>query len=129
MQVSKVFHTQEFTAETGKEAYLRACTWYAKYVMNKNSKVEVTKVLFKAEMIEGRDSPTCKLELYTLFDDTDFNKGRCDACAQFHSLFYINEQYNCQKCSQSGYRADLDKRTGRIADYYKQQLNATLQKL
>lgn len=126
MQISKVFHTQEFVGETNKEAYLKACSWYAQYVMSKKSKVEVKKVLFKAEMLDGRDSPTCKLELYTIFDDNDFNKGRCAACEQFHSLFYVNEQYNCQKCSQRGYRDDLDKKLGRIASWFKKQLDVTM---
>ena len=124
----KKFYEREFKAEDSKNAYLKACKFVASNIISKGSKVEVSKVTWDVVRVEG-DLPTFRLTLYYKFDDTDFMKQSCDACKEFHKSFFINENYNCNRCNKVGYEKNIEQRLLTGAEYFRKMLDDELNKL
>ena len=124
----KKFYEREFKAEDSKNAYLKACKFVASNIISKGSKVEVSKVTWDVVRVEG-DLPTFCLTLYYKFDDTDFMKQSCDACKEFHKSFFINENYNCNRCNKVGYEKNIEQRLLTGAEYFRKMLDDELNKL
>ena len=78
--------------------------------------------------VEG-DLPTFRLTLYYKFDDTDFMKQTCEACKQFHKSFFINENFNCNRCNKVGYEKRIEQKLLIGAEYVRKMLEDELNKL
>jgi hypothetical protein len=108
MKFTVKFFERNFSAETSKEAYLKVCKWVAVNVINK---VEVSDSLIKISRDkEVNDLPTFKLELFAQLDDVEERKRFCDRCQEFHKLFYINQQFNCDKCNMIAFSENMKSR-------------------
>lgn len=117
MEHATKFYSREFSGSTTKEAYLKACKWVAKNILTDNEIAQdVTWRITKSE-----DLPLVVLELYAFVKDTEHVKSFCGACKQFHSLFYINQQQNCNGCNMMAYRSQAEKK-GLIKKGYKLKL-------
>lgn len=123
------FYERKFRAEDAKEAYLRACKFVASNIISKGSKVEVSKVTWDVVRIEEESLPTFQLSLYYKFDDTDFMERTCNACKQFHSSFFINENFNCNRCNKVGYEKNVSQKLAIGAEYLRQKLEEELSAL
>ena len=122
------FYEREFKDEDPKKAYLKASKFVASNIISKGSKVEVSKVTWDVVRVE-RDLPTFRLTLYYKFDDTDFMKQTCDACKQFHKSFFINENFNCDRCNKVGYEKNIEQKLLIGTDYFRKLLDDELNKL
>lgn len=125
------FYEREFKAKDSKEAYLKACKFVASNIVSKDSKVEVTKVVWDVVRIEDKEEnlPTFRLTLYFKFDDTEFMQQTCNACKQFHKSFFINENYNCSRCNKVGYESNIKNKLSIGASYFIKLLDDELNKL
>lgn len=125
------FYERKFRAANAKDAYLKACKFVASNIVSKGSKVEVSKVTWDVTPVEDANEglPTFQLSLYYKFDDTEFMKQTCDACKQFHSSFFINENFNCNRCNKAGYEKNVSKRLTTGAEYLRKMLDDELDSL
>ena len=125
------FYERSFRAENSKDAYLKACKFVASNIISKGSKVEASKVtwdIIRVDTEEG-DLPTFMLSLYYKFDDTEFMKSTCEACKEFHKLFFINEDFNCSRCNKIGYERNLNQKLSIGSEYFKKMLDDELNNL
>ena len=122
----KKFYEKEFTSESSKTAYLRACKFVAKNIVSESSKVEAEKVIWDIVKVQSDGLPTFRLSLYYKFDDTEFMKKTCDACKEFHKSFFINENFNCNRCNKVGYEKNLEQKLMIGADYLEKILDDEL---
>lgn len=122
LKVTVKFFEKLFTGETSKDAYLNACKWVAKHVV---SKVEIGETFWKTEKIEA-DLPTFKLELHAMLDAEESTKGFCDKCQEFHRSFYINQQFNCDKCNYTAFKKQVGQKLIIKKDWRLERLNAIL---
>jgi hypothetical protein len=104
MKTAVKFYEQLFEHEDSKKAYLMACKWLAKNVI---SKVEVSDSQYKITKENGTSLPTFKLELFAMLDDKEERKSFCERCREFHKLFYINQQFNCNKCNMMAFQENM----------------------
>lgn len=125
------FYERTFKAEKVKDAYMKACKFVASNIINKESKVEVTKVTWDIVRVEDdkSDLPTFRLSLYYKFDDTEFMKKTCEACQEFHKSFFINEEFNCNRCNKVGYEKNVNQKLSVGSEYLKRLLENELNKL
>lgn len=123
------FYEREFRAENPKEAYLKACKFVASNIVNKGSKVEASKVTWDVSHVKNDEGlPTFRLTLYYKFDDTDFMQSTCNACKQFHKSFFINENYDCDRCKKVGYEKNIQQKLLIGSDYLRKLLDDELNK-
>jgi len=98
---------KEFSAESNKKAYLKACKWLAINVLNK---IEIIGDLtYGFKKVETDGFPTFTLEIYGVFDDDKLQKSFCRKCQEFHHAFFINQQYNCNSCNMIALREQKKK--------------------
>ena len=128
----KKFYERKFVAKESKDAYLKACKFVASNVISKASKVEATKVTWDILPVETSgddDLPTFMLTLYIKFDDAEFSKMTCDKCKEFHQSFFINENFNCNRCNKVGYERNLDQKLDIAVDWFRRVLDDELNKM
>lgn len=123
------FYERKFKAENAKDAYLKACKFVAGNIINKESKVEASKVTWDVIRVEDEGLPTFMLTLYYKFDDTEFMVSTCNACKEFHKSFFINENFNCDRCNKVGYEKALNQKLLIGSEYFKEKLDYELNKL
>lgn len=99
---SKEFFRKSFTADTMKDAYLKACKWYATNVISKDE-LQSVQVEFEKTYTE-QQYPTVIIHLYATLNEEELRERHCKICKEFHSLFYINSQFNCDKCEANAYQ-------------------------
>lgn len=125
------FYTHSFKAEDSKNAYMKACKFVASNIISEKSKVEASKVTWSVQKVkvEEGDLPTFQLTLYYTFDDTEFMKKTCEACKQFHKSFFINENFNCDRCNKVGYERNVIQKLMIGSEYFKKMLDDELSSL
>lgn len=117
MEHATKFYSQKFSAATMKEAYMKACKWVATNILADD---EISKdVVWK--IIKSKDLPTVELVLYGVVNDTEHVKSFCGSCQEFHKLFYINQQQNCNNCNMKAYRSQAVEK-GRMKKSHKRKL-------
>lgn len=125
------FYEKEFKAEDSKTAYLKACKFVAKNIISEGSKVEASKVTWDVHRVDDshKGLPTFRLTLYYKFDDVKFMEQTCNACKQFHSSFFVNENFNCNRCNKVGYEKNVEQKLMIGAEYFSKILDDELNNL
>lgn len=104
MNLSKKIFEKDFVGSNTKNAYLKACKWVAQKIIGK---VEVGETLWSIEKVEA-SLPTFKLELHIMLDAKKTEKSFCERCKEMHKSFFINENYNCNRCNMKAFNKELD---------------------
>lgn len=108
MKVVVKFFKKSFKGAISKHAYLRAMKWVAQHVASKQSELGDVLIHITKQQDENQNLHQWNVELYGMYDDNNFVKSRCAACQQFHSSFFINQQFNCDRCNMASYRKAVD---------------------
>lgn len=105
------------TAENKKQAYLNGCKRIAKFVANDKYK----NISFSVEKNSERDNSF----IFTLFTNIDLSQDRskfCKMCKEFHTSFYINEEYNCSRCNLATFLAREKQKAEISKNFYKKSM-------
>lgn len=130
MKYIEKFYERKFIAEDTKTAYLKACKFVASNIVSEGSKVEADKVTWKVEKVNSDDGlPTFMLTLFYTFDDVEFMEKTCNACKEFHKSFFINENFNCDRCNKVGYAKNIQNKLLIGSEYFKKKLDSELDRL
>jgi hypothetical protein len=121
--VSKYFE-KDFVGSTGKDAYLKASKWVARFII---SKVEIGETFWSIVKVES-DSPTFRLQLFSAIEEKEHRTSFCDKCKEFHKAFYINQQYNCDACNLTAYQQNMEKRLQVKSVYREERLRYIMEK-
>ena len=104
-----------FSAENEKEAYLKGCKKLAKYMTSKKYK----NISFK---IDRKDNDTF---IFTLFTNLDLTKDKnqfCVLCKQYHTSFFVNEEYNCSRCNLNTFLKREEKKIRVSKNFYNSKI-------
>lgn len=113
----KELMSKQFTGDNMKEAYLKACKWYATNVLAKDELHNI-----QVEYEKDKQSPTVTIHLYVSMEEEVFRQEHCSICKEFHNSFFVNEPNNCNSCNVSGYQRRLDKSIKAKIEYYRKLL-------
>lgn len=109
------FYTVKFRGKNMKDAYLRACKWYATNVLSKD---ELQDVQVKYEKDE--QSPTVTLHLFATLDENTVRFEHCNICKEVHKSFLCNETLHCSDCKLGGYQKRVDQKIEVKRLYYRE---------
>lgn len=86
---------KRFRAESAKEAQLKALRWLAKNVV---SNPALTDVVYDIALEDDNGIKIAVLTLSVALQEDDVIVQHCRVCREFHKLFFINENANCNEC-------------------------------
>lgn len=118
MRVMNFLDEIEFTGNDSKKAYLKASKWIAQNIISQNIK----NVVWNIEKI-SEDPVIFKVTLYVQTDLDEISKRKCEACKDFHTKFYINQQFNCDKCNMQALLATTREKLKIMSQYVKERIN------
>ena len=124
MQIGTKYFDIKFEAETAKEAYLKACKWVAKHIISDEG---LKDSVYK--FIKVRESPgyaEIRLEVFCALDDKDVQGRFCAVCKEFHSAFYVNFNYDCNRCNMITFRKRLQEALSIKKDFKRQNIGKKL---
>lgn len=110
-----------FSALTHKEAYMKAIKWIAKNIIS-NDELKDTEVKFVKDYMEGSKLPTITIILSVGIDEKEIKNQHCKCCKEFHKLFFINENCNCDWCNTKGFQDRCQFMLKGKKEYYKELL-------
>ena len=120
IKYSKEFFSKKFTAETMKEAYMSAVKWYSTNVISKDELHNVQVEFIK----EPNDEfPSITIHLYAVLNEDELRERYCKLCKESHSLFYMNSNYNCNRCEAKAYQARTDDMLRVKLEYYRELIS------
>lgn len=117
IEYSKEFFKKTFQAKTMKEAYLKAVKWYSTNVISKDEMHDVRVEFIKCTQ-DGL--PTIVIRLYAILSEDELRERYCNLCRESHSLFYMNSNYNCDRCEAKAYQRRTDDMLRVKLEYYKE---------
>lgn len=117
---SKEFFKKKFVAETMKIAYMDACKWYATNVLSKD---ELHNVQIEFEKNSKGEFPTVVIHLFAVLSENELRERYCKLCKESHSLFFMNHNYNCNRCEAKAYQLRTDDMLKVKLEYYRQLIS------
>ena len=98
-----------------KAAYLKACKWVSTNVISAKHKNVVWK-------IEKYSDSVIRLKLYCELDtDAEFN-SYCKMCKEFHTSFFLNDQYNCDACKLKSFLIRMSEKSKISKEYFRERI-------
>lgn len=94
-------YKQSFFAHNQKDSYLKAVKWYATNVLSKN----LTGVAATYE--KKKDTTEIILHVIIFIDEKETLERHCTCCKELHHSFFVNENYDCNKCKLNAYKKRL----------------------
>lgn len=95
------FLSKKFSGKNMKEAYLKACKWFATNVLSKD---ELHCIQASYEKIYDEQSPTVVIHLYASLLEGEARAKHCNICKEMHKSFFSNEETNCSSCKLKSYQ-------------------------
>ena len=109
--------SKKFTGDNMKDAYMKACKWYASNVLAKDELQNVC-----VEYVKDKQSPTVTIHLYVYMEEEEVRQNHCNVCKEYHHSFFINEAENCNCCNVTGYQKRLEQKIRTKRGYYRDLL-------
>lgn len=104
-------------SDNEKEAYIDGCKKYAKYIASskyKNLMLKVDRTSVKGEFV------------FTIFTNVELSgdqKNFCKMCKEIHSSFFVNEEYNCNRCNLKTFLLREEQKLRISKQFYKEKMN------
>lgn len=116
MEVTMKVKSFEFQANNEKEAYIKGCKNLAKYMASK----KYQNLQFRIERTE--EPNTFRFILFTALDLGSDQRQYCKICKDFHCSFYINENYNCNRCNLKTFLSREEQKLRTSKSFYRREL-------
>lgn len=101
-----------YSGKNSKEAYLNGCKDLAMLLQDEHITINIVK---------NKDE-TVTFNVFTNLNMNALQKDFCKICKDFHCSFFINEEYNCNRCNLKSYLARLKEKLNVSKGYYKSKL-------
>lgn len=117
--MGKMFYTQQFgkktfRGESTKDAYMKACKWYATNVIAKDKLHHIY-----VEYTKEKDGKAVTMILYASISENEVMDQHCMCCKEMHHSFFINEDTHCDRCSVISFQRRIQQKLAIKIDYYK----------
>lgn len=110
----------EFTGETSKDAYLKACKWVAN---NLESKEGFKKLVYKIQKVKKNSSDNVfELCVFLLIDEKEIRERHCKICKEFHVTFFKNDFLSCNECKLNAFYERRGEVVGRMKSLVREKL-------
>jgi uncharacterized paraquat-inducible protein A len=106
------FYTVKFRGKNMKDAYLRACKWFATNVLSKDELHDVY-----AEYEKDEQSPTVTIHLYVSLTEEVARQEHCKVCKEISKSFLFEEEH-CSECKLKGYFNRVNNKIDIKSKYY-----------
>ena len=103
-----------------KIAYMNACKRYATNVLSKD---ELHNVQIEFEKNDKGEFPTVVIHLFAVLSEDQLRERYCKLCRESHSLFFMNNNYNCNRCEAKAYQQRTDDMLRVKLEYYRQLIS------
>lgn len=113
---AKEFYSQMFRASNLKDAYLKACKWYAQVVLSK----DLNNVM--VEYIKDSTTNTVTAKLYGTMEELATKEQHCIICKESHKSFYMSEETNCSWCKIRAYQNRIETNINSRCSYLKGEI-------
>lgn len=116
MEIAMKVKSFESQAKNEKEAYIKGCKNLAKYMASK----KYQNLQFRIERTE--EPNTFRFILFTALDLGSDQRQYCKICKDFHCSFYINENYNCNRCNLKTFLSREEQKLRTSKSFYRREL-------
>lgn len=118
MEVAMKIQTLAVKAQNEKEAYLKGCKKFAKFIASR----KYTNISVRVRRLE--QNPNVFLfTFYTNSDLTEQKKKFCKLCKEYHSSFFVNEEYNCSRCNLNTFLSRVESKERVSKNFYLKEMN------
>lgn len=107
MEFTKKIYSRVFIGKNRKDAYLKACKWYATNIIKNSNEFGELMHSIKEEKLED-GVPRYRLDVFVVLNEKDVRNVHCRICQESHSSFFLNKTVNCNSCSYKAYLNRLD---------------------
>lgn len=118
-----VIYQKSFTAKNMKDAYLKACKWYASNVLSKD---ELRDVLVEYVKEKDKQLPTVTVRLFSAIEESDIKATHCAICKETHKSFYINDNTNCSWCKVDAFEKRVREQLNVKRSYVKSKIERNI---
>ena len=125
MLSAQKFFKKDFVGTDMQNAYFTASRWIAKNVVNKQS--ENPDIFWNLTKLD-KETATIRLTLYTMLPIDEQTNRFCELCKDMHKAFFVNENFNCDRCNMVTYKNRLEERIRIKAQFKKERLHYILDK-
>lgn len=112
-----------FSAKTMKDAYLKACKWYASNVLSKDELQDVQVEYIKDNK---KQLPTVTARLFVSIEEAEVKANHCAICKETHKSFFINENTNCAWCQIAAFDRRIQQQLNNKRSYIKSKIERSL---
>lgn len=107
MEAITKYFVKKFSSEDPMEAYKRMMKWQARHIINHK---DLNHTYLRVEREQEDGITTFKLNLYASISEAESRQSFCNSCQEFHRMFYINSQYNCDRCNMTARMKSIDEK-------------------
>lgn len=104
----------KFKAFNERDAYLQGCKKLASVMASKKYQNLTTKIIRSA-------NNEFEFVVYTMLDITEEQSHFCKMCKEMHCSFFINENYNCNRCNYKVFLKRMKEKLIISRSYYREQ--------
>lgn len=119
----KKYGEKTFYGFSVKEAYMKACKWYATYIISKckfkDAQVEIQKN-------ESKRSVT--LVLYTSIQKDEVDRITCECCREVNMGLFLTGELNCDTCKAKSLMRRSEKMLAEKAKYCSSTMIKTIKR-
>lgn len=118
MEAAMKIQTFAVKAENEKEAYVKGCKKLAKYMASKKYKNLSVRI--------RRSESDQNIFLFTFYTNTDLAEMKrtfCKLCKEYHSSFFVNEEYNCSRCNLNTFLSRVESKARVSKNFYLKEMN------
>lgn len=114
------FAKKSFSGKTTKDAYLKAIKWVAKNIISQDAFKDVI-IQYEKDL---KNENTMIVRFYTSLKEKDVKAEHCQCCKEMHKSFFINENFNCNRCAVKGYEERLNRIIKIKTAFYRERIKA-----
>lgn len=118
---SEVVYQKDFSGKNMKDAYMKACKWYANNILSNDELHDMT-----AEYIKDNENSIVTLRVSTSIEEKDVKAHHCAICKETHKAFFISENTNCAWCKVDAYHRRVEDSLNNRRAYYKGKIERKL---
>lgn len=122
---SDTVYQLSFTGKTMKDAYLKACKWYASNVLSKD---ELQNIQVEYIKDNKKQLPTITARLFTSVEEAEIKATHCAICKETHASFFINENCNCAWCNTDAFERRIREQLNIKRTFIKNKIERSLYK-
>ena len=120
---SDTVYQKSFTGKTMKDAYLKACKWYASNVLSKD---ELHNIQVEYIKDNKKQLPTITARLFTSVEEAEIKATHCAICKETHASFFINENCNCAWCNTDAFERRIREQLNIKRTFIKNKIERSL---